>query len=400
MSSPSFAELGVSRAIAQRLQARDITTPFAVQRMVIPDALAGHDVLAESPTGSGKTLAFALPILERLQRDDARPAALVLAPTRELASQIVEDSRDLAEARGLSVAAVYGGVGIERQAKIAQRAHMLVATPGRLLDLMARGDLHLDRIRILVLDEADRMMDMGFRPDLERIVKATPSSRQTMLFSATLAGAPGELAKKYTRNPRRHEHRPAPQKVAPVEHRFLKVLHEAKLETLVSELEGDRGLALVFVRTKRGADRLVKRLGARGVKALALHGNKTQNQRERALAAFERWEVDTLVATDVAARGIDVVDVTHVINFDAPEDREGYVHRTGRTGRAGRDGVAITFVLGDQARDMSAIASHLGLQHDFERAGFAAHATSRPARKPPQAATTTYSARPRGRGRR
>ena len=403
MSHPSFAELGVSKAVTSRLDSRGISSPFPVQRLVIPDALAGHDVLAESPTGSGKTLAFSLPILERLSSDDPRPAALVLAPTRELASQIVEESRDIAEAHGLSVAAVYGGVGIERQAKVAKRAHMLVATPGRLLDLMARGDLRLDKIRILVLDEADRMMDMGFRPDLERIVKATPSDRQTLLFSATLAGAPGELAKAYTRNPRRHEHRPAPEKVAPVEHRFVSVLHEAKLEALVSELEGDRGLALVFVRTKRGADRLVKRLGGHGVKALALHGNRTQNQRERALASFERWEVDTLVATDVAARGIDVVDITHVINFDAPEDREGYVHRTGRTGRAGRNGVAVTFVLGDQAREMSAIASHLGLQHDFERAGFSAHVTSRPSRKPPQGRDNgqrtpkSYSARPRGR---
>ena len=400
MSSQSFADLGVSRPVLNALAARGIETPFAVQRLVIEDVLAGRDVLCQSPTGSGKTLAFGLPLADRIAASAPRPAALVLAPTRELASQIVEESRDIAEAHGLSVAAVYGGVGIERQAKVAKRAHMLVATPGRLLDLMARGDLRLDRIRILVLDEADRMMDMGFRPDLERIVKTTPANRQTLLFSATLAGAPGELAKAYTRNPRRHEHRPAPQKVAPVEHRFVSVLHEAKLEALVSELEGDRGLALVFVRTKRGADRLVKRLGSRGVKALALHGNKTQNQRERALAAFERWEVDTLVATDVAARGIDVVDITHVINFDAPEDREGYVHRTGRTGRAGREGVAVTFVLGDQARDMSAIASHLGLQHDFERAGFSAHATTRPARPVRKPAGNTYSARPRGRGRR
>ncbi|MFL5261652.1 MAG: DEAD/DEAH box helicase [Anaeromyxobacteraceae bacterium] len=386
MPSPTFADLGVSSAASGVLARRGITEPFAVQSLVIPDALEGHDVLAESPTGSGKTLAFVLPILERLTPGDARPAALVLAPTRELAGQIVDDARDVAAARGLTVAAVYGGVGIERQAKAARRAHLLVATPGRLLDLMQRGDVRLDRIRILVLDEADRMMDMGFRPDLERIVSKTPGERQTLLFSATLAGAPGDLARAYTRNPRRHEHRPAARSSARVEHRFVKVLHEAKLETLVEQLEGDRGLALVFVRTKRGADRLVKRLGARGVKALALHGNKTQNQRERALAAFERWEVDTLVATDVAARGIDVADVTHVVNFDAPEDQDGYVHRTGRTGRAGRDGVAITFVMGDQARDMGAIARKLGLQGDFERAGFAAHVSPQPAHAPARGA--------------
>jgi ATP-dependent RNA helicase RhlE len=377
MSSRTFADLGVSSAATSALERRGITAPFAVQSLVIPDALEGHDVLAESPTGSGKTLAFVLPILERLTPNDPRPAALVLAPTRELAGQIVDDARDLAEARGLSVAAVYGGVGIERQAKLARKAHMLVATPGRLLDLMNRGDLDLGRIRILVLDEADRMMDMGFRPDLERIVKRTPRERQTLLFSATLAGAPGDLAREYTHNARRHTHKPTVKKSAQVEHRFVTVLHEAKLEALVKELEGERDLALVFVRTKRGADRLVKRLKARGVDSMAIHGNKTQNQRERALAAFERWDVDVLIATDVAARGIDVADVSHVINFDAPEDQDGYVHRTGRTGRAGRDGVAITFVLGDQAREMGTIAKRLGLEFPPHTSADNGHAPAR-----------------------
>ncbi len=377
MSSRTFADLGVSSAATSALGRRGITAPFAVQSLVIPDALEGHDVLAESPTGSGKTLAFVLPILERLTPNDPRPAALVLAPTRELAGQIVDDARDVAEAKGLSVAAVYGGVGIERQAKLARKAHMLVATPGRLLDLMNRGDLDLGRIRILVLDEADRMMDMGFRPDLERIVKRTPRERQTLLFSATLAGAPGDLAREYTRNARRHTHKPTVKKSAQVEHRFVTVLHEAKLEALVKELEGKRDLALVFVRTKRGADRLVKRLKARGVDSMAIHGNKTQNQRERALAAFERWDVDVLIATDVAARGIDVADVSHVINFDAPEDQDGYVHRTGRTGRAGRDGVAITFVLGDQAREMGTIAKRLGLEFPPHTSADNGHAPAR-----------------------
>ena len=377
MSSRTFADLGVSSAATSVLERRGITAPFAVQSLVIPDALEGHDVLAESPTGSGKTLAFVLPILERLTPNDPRPAALVLAPTRELAGQIVDDARDVAEAKGLSVAAVYGGVGIERQAKLARKAHMLVATPGRLLDLMNRGDLDLGRIRILVLDEADRMMDMGFRPDLERIVKRTPRERQTLLFSATLAGAPGDLAREYTRNARRHTHKPTVKKSAQVEHRFVTVLHEAKLEALVKELEGKRDLALVFVRTKRGADRLVKRLKARGVDSMAIHGNKTQNQRERALAAFERWDVDVLIATDVAARGIDVADVSHVINFDAPEDQDGYVHRTGRTGRAGRDGVAITFVLGDQAREMGTIAKRLGLEFPPHTSADYGHAPAR-----------------------
>jgi ATP-dependent RNA helicase RhlE len=381
MSSPTFADLGVSSAATGVLARRGITSPFAVQSLVIPDALAGHDVLAESPTGSGKTLAFMLPLLERLRPEGPHPAALVLAPTRELASQIVDEAREAAAARNLSVAAVYGGVGIERQAKAARRAHLLVACPGRLLDLMQRGEVRLDRIRMLVLDEADRMMDMGFRPDLERIVSRTPADRQTLLFSATLAGAPGDFARELTRNPRRHEHKPVQTRKGRIEHRFVSVLHEAKLETLVSELDGERGLALVFVRTKRGADRLVKRLRSRGVEATAIHGNKTQSQRERALAAFERWDVDVLVATDVAARGIDVVDVTHVINFDAPEDQDGYVHRTGRTGRAGRDGIAITFVLGDQAREMGAIAKRLGLEFPVHTSDGNGHAPRRPARR-------------------
>jgi ATP-dependent RNA helicase RhlE len=371
MSMQSFAELGVSDAVANALARRDITTPFAVQRLVLPDALEGHDLLVQSPTGSGKTIAFAIPLLERLRHDDPRPAALVLAPTRELASQIVEESRDIATARGLSVAAVYGGVGIERQAKAARRAHMLVATPGRLLDLMARRAVKLDGVRMLVLDEADRMLDMGFRPDVERIVSATPATRQTLFFSATLGGEVGKLAQAYTRSPRRHEHAPTESRQAQVEHRFVGVEHEAKVDTLVHHLSAaDRGLALVFVRTKRGADRLVKRLDRHGVGAVALHGDKTQSQREKALARFEGGKVDTLVATDVAARGIDVADVTHVINYDAPEDREGYVHRTGRTGRAGRTGIAVTFVLGDQADGVHAIARALGLERDFERAGF------------------------------
>ena len=221
------------------------------------------------------------------------------------------------------------------------------------------------------------MMDMGFRPDLERISRARPSGARRCC-SRPRSPAPPATWRGHTRTsapPRPPADR---EKTAQVEHRFVQVLHEAKLDALVDQLEGDRGLALVFVRTKRGADRLVKRLGTRGVKALALHGNKTQNQRERALAAFERWDVDTLVATDVAARGIDVADITHVVNFDAPEDQDGYVHRTGRTGRAGRDGLAITFVMGDQARDIGAIAHKLGLQGDFERAGFAPHASPRP----------------------
>jgi superfamily II DNA/RNA helicase len=371
MSLQSFAGLGVSKVVVDVLRSRSIAEPFAIQSLVVPDVLAGRDVLAKSPTGSGKTLAFGVPLVERLNAGDRRPSALILAPTRELALQIVDDISDIAHARALSVAAVYGGAGIQRQIQQARRAHILVATPGRLEDLLQRRAVSLEQIRILVLDEADRMLDMGFRPAVDRIVALTPAKRQTLFFSATLEGAAGRIAAEYTRDARLHEYVPPvdPSRAETV-HRFVKVAHEAKVDALVQELkDADRGLTIVFVRTKRGADRLVKRLKDNYVTAVAMHGDKTQSQREKALARFERGEVDTLVATDVAARGIDVRDVTHVINYDMPEDRDGYVHRIGRTGRAGRAGVGVTFVLGDQAHEMGRIATDLGLHREFSLSG-------------------------------
>ena len=375
MSSQSFADLGVSDVVVRALAQRDRHKPFAVQSTVIPDVLAGRDVLAKAPTGSGKTLAFGVPLADRLEASDQRAAALVLAPTRELASQIVDELQPLMAARSLSIAAVYGGAGIEPQAKRARRAHLVVATPGRLEDLIARGDVRLDRVRVLVLDEADRMLDMGFRPVVDRIVAQTPPDRQTLFFSATLEGAAGKVAAQYTRDPARHEHAAPERAKGKVEHRFVSVSHDAKLRSLVGELNSTgRGRTLVFVRTKRGANRLVKRLGSHGIKAVEMHGNRTQSQREKALTRFADGSVDCLVATDVAARGIDVDDITHVINFDAPEDRDAYVHRVGRTGRAGRTGVGITFVLGDQAKDIGRIAGDLSLNSQFAESGLAAPA--------------------------
>jgi ATP-dependent RNA helicase RhlE len=365
MSQQSFADLGVSRAVAGALAERGITQPFAIQQLVIADILAGHDVLAKSPTGSGKTIAFGAPIADRIEANDRRPAALVLAPTRELASQIVEDIRPLAHARALRIASVYGGVGIVKQAREAARAHIVVATPGRLEDLLQRGDLTLDRVRILVLDEADRMLDMGFKPAVDRIVAQCPAKRQTLFFSATLDGEAGRVAKSFTHDARRHEHAPTVSSTAAVEHRFLAVEREERIDALLGQLRGDRDLALVFVRTKRGVDRLVKRLSREGVNVVGMHGDKSQGQRERALASFESFNVDTLVATDVAARGIDVSGISHVINFDPPEDRDGYVHRIGRTGRAGRTGVGVTFVGAEQARDVGRIATELRLDREF-----------------------------------
>ena len=363
----SFADLGISNPVVGALAARGITQPFPVQQLVVSDALDGHDLLVQSPTGSGKTLAFGIPMVDSIE-PGAGLSALVLAPTRELASQIVDELDSIARARELRIAAVYGGVGFGPQSNAARRADIVVATPGRLEDLLSRGTISLDRVQILVLDEADRMLDMGFKPAVSRIVGQTPDDRQTLFFSATLEGATGKLAAAYTHRARRHTQEPTEHRERDIEHSFVHVESQsAKLDHLTVQLkDADRGRTLVFVRTKRGADRLVKRLRSREVEAVAMHGDKSQGQRERALARFEKGEVDTLIATDVAARGIDVADVTHVINFDAPGDQDAYTHRIGRTGRAGNRGAGISFVLEDQVGEMRRIALDLGLSREFD----------------------------------
>ncbi len=374
--STSFADLGVSAPVADALRSRGITSPFPVQKLVIEDVLEGKDVLVQSPTGSGKTLAFGIPMIERIDSNGPKPAALILAPTRELASQIVDELESLCHARALKIAAVYGGVGIQPQIKRAGKAHVIVATPGRLEDLIQRRAINLSRVRMLVLDEADRMLDMGFRPPVDRIVSLLPQKRQTLFFSATLEGQAGEIAREYTYKPAKHVHAPEPEDISAIQHSFsLMPSQAAKIDGLVDQLRGsangrgeDNGRTLVFVRTKRGADRLVKKLGQENVKALAMHGDKTQGQRQKALARFERGELMTLVATDVAARGIDVAEITDVINFDIPEDAETYTHRVGRTGRAGAQGRAMTFVLADQRDETRGFARTLGLDDEF-RAG-------------------------------
>jgi ATP-dependent RNA helicase RhlE len=363
----SFADLGISKPVVGALAARNITAPFPVQQLVVSDALDGHDLLVQSPTGSGKTLAFGIPTVDSIEPGDGL-SALILAPTRELASQIVDELDSIARSRNLRVAAVYGGVGFGPQSNAARRADIVVATPGRLEDLLGRNTISLDRVQILVLDEADRMLDMGFKPAVSRIVAQTPDDRQTLFFSATLEGATGKLAAAYTHKARRHTQEPTDHSDRDIEHSFVHVESQsAKLDHLTVQLkEVGRGRTLVFVRTKRGADRLVKRLRSREVEAVAMHGDKSQGQRERALARFEKGEVDTLIATDVAARGIDVADVTHVINFDAPGDQDAYTHRIGRTGRAGNRGAGISFVLADQVGEMSRIARDLGLAREFD----------------------------------
>jgi ATP-dependent RNA helicase RhlE len=369
LTQHTFRELGVSTPIVDALSARSIHEPFPIQALVLPDALAGIDVLAKSPTGSGKTLAFAVPIVERTVATDPRPTALVLVPTRELAAQVTAELQSLAPSKKLTVAAVYGGMPLNAQAKRAKRAHVLVATPGRLEDLANRRLVDLSHVRTFVLDEADRMLDMGFQPQVDRIVRRLPRNRQTMFFSATLDGPVGELARAYTNSPARFEAEHANQQPSEIEHSFVSVTQDSKVETLVEHIRSTDGLTLVFVRTKRGADKLVQKLGRQNVRAVAMHGDMSQNARERALWQFESGKVSTLVATDVAARGLDLDDITHVINFDPPGEDKDYVHRTGRTGRAGRSGKAITFVLPEQQAETSHVARRLGHTEQFEEAG-------------------------------
>ena len=375
----SFQALGVSAPVVRALAARAIHTPFAIQQYVLPDALAGLDILAESPTGSGKTLAFGIPMVERTAGATGRPAALVLVPTRELALQVADDLRPLAKAKGLRVATIYGGVAVGPQARTAREAHIVIATPGRLNDLLERRQLNINRVRVLVLDEADRMLDMGFKPQVDRILRTVPENRQTMLFSATLDGAVAELAASYASDASRFSSAAPPEREkGQVEHTFVPVTAASKLDRLIEELNGQRGLTLVFVRTKHGADKLVRKLNRADVSAVAMHGNLSQNQRERALGRFTSGKVPTLVATDVAARGLDVDDITHVINFDPPHNGDDYVHRVGRTGRAGRDGAGITFVLPEQQADVGRLASSLGHSERFEESGMP---PARPARR-------------------
>jgi ATP-dependent RNA helicase RhlE len=369
MTQQSFADLGVSAPIIAALDRRGISTPFPIQTLVMGDALAGRDVLARSRTGSGKTLAFGIPIAQRHQPAQRKPVALVLVPTRELAAQVVEEIDEISRATGLRVAAAYGGVSIREQGTAVAKADVLVATPGRLEDLATRRLVDLSGVKVLILDEADRMLDMGFQPQVDKLVRRIPKDRQTMFFSATLDGAVGHLARAYTREPVRHEVEAPTQTVDEAGHRFVPVEMADKVETLIGLLKAEPGLALVFVRTKRGADRLVTKLRARGVDAVAMHGDLSQQQRERALARFDAGKVSTLVATDVAARGLDVENIAHVINYDPPNEDKDYVHRVGRTARAGRTGLGVTLVTPDQRSDVSRMAARLKLHEEFEAEG-------------------------------
>jgi ATP-dependent RNA helicase RhlE len=369
----TFHALGVSADVEQALALRGIVVPFRIQSLVLPDALAGRDVLAKSPTGSGKTLAFGIPLVERSPADARSPVALVLVPTRELAVQVAEEIASFAGAKNVRVGVAYGGPPVAAQAKKLRGAQIVIATPGRLQDLVERRLISLEAVRTLVLDEADRMLDMGFRPQVEKLLRRLPRERQTMLFSATLDGEVGELARAHTQNPSHFANgREEDVEDSVTEHGFVAVTAEDKVERLVELLEAEPGLSLVFVRTKRGADRLAHKLARRGIPVVAMHGDRSQPQRERALESFRTGRVTTLVATDVAARGLDLEAIAHVINFDPPEDHKGYIHRVGRTGRAGRAGRGSTLVLPHEQADVSRVAARLGHGEKFAETGMPA----------------------------
>jgi superfamily II DNA/RNA helicase len=369
--SQGFAELGVSAPITKALTKSGITTPFPIQSFAIPTAASGRDLLAKSPTGSGKTLAFLVPALDRIGATTGALTFLVLAPTRELAAQIEEQAAPLAKAIGLRTAVVVGGTPIERQIAKAKKAEVLIATPGRLIDLLGRKSVDLRSVEVFVLDEADRMLDMGFKPQVDRIVAMLPKDRQTMLFSATLDGEVGEIGRAYTSDAARIHAESATEEDIDVEHRFVPVASTgAKLDALLEILAADESeLTLVFSRTKHGVKRLRRRLDQRGVSAAALHGDMTQAGRQRALGEFSRGKVKVMVATDIAARGIDIEGMARVVHYDAPTTREDFVHRSGRTGRAGQAGTCITLVMDSEEADMSRLAAICGLEEEYKAAG-------------------------------
>ncbi len=356
----TFGDFGVHPLIVQALADSGILSPFPIQAMTLPVALGGHDIIGQAKTGTGKTLGFGVPLLHRItsptdaefadRAAPGKPQALVVAPTRELANQVMGDITTAAALRGIRVMAIYGGRAFEPQIeKLRTGVEVVVGTPGRLIDLAKQGHLDLSYVQNVVLDEADEMLDLGFLPDVEKLLAMTPASRQTMLFSATMPGAVVALARRYMTQPTHiraiNEDGDSGHTVAAIEQFVYRAHAMDKVEMLARILQSrGRGLTIVFSRTKRTAAKVADDLRERGFASASLHGDLGQGAREQALRAFRAGKIDILVATDVAARGIDVEHVTHVVNYQCPEDEKTYLHRTGRTGRAGNTGVAVTFV--------------------------------------------------------
>jgi superfamily II DNA/RNA helicase len=361
--TPTFAELGISQQLVAALARTGITEPFPIQALTIPDALAGRDVCGKARTGSGKTLAFGLPLVERTARAaPRRPRALVLVPTRELASQVATELAPLAAVRGIRIAAVYGGMSLFRQAETLRAGvEIVIATPGRLNDLIQRGDVSVAEVSVAVLDEADQMADLGFLPQVERILDQIGQQHQTLLFSATLDGAVDRLVRRYQHDPVFYDV-VEPEEAAPaMKHRFLAVSDEHKVG-VAADISAGPGRTLLFVKTQRGADRLVRQLAGEGVPAGVIHGGMSQPKRERALRSFSSGSVPVLVATNIAARGIHVDGVDTVIHHDPPEDTKTYLHRSGRTARAGASGVVVTLVGPEQVRAINVLRREAGVR--------------------------------------
>jgi len=355
-STTTFADLGVPNDLIVVLDRAGITTPFPVQEMTIPDGLAGRDITGQAQTGSGKTLAFGIPIVTSIAKSKAhRPTGLVLVPTRELATQVAEALEPLLTERGLREVAVYGGAPMKQQiAALEQAADLVIATPGRLIDLMDRKKVILDDITCVAIDEADQMADMGFLPQVRKIMSAIPKDHQTFLFSATLDMQVQSLIDAYLEDPIHHAVEEEDDTIETMEHRFLKVHHMDKAK-VTAAIAGGASRTLVFTRTKHGADRLTKDLRALDVKAVAIHGDLQQRDRERNLARFAAGDATVLVATNVASRGLHIEGVDNVIHFDPPDDPKTYLHRSGRTARAGEEGLVVTLVEWDQVNEVLGI---------------------------------------------
>ncbi|MEX0874560.1 MAG: DEAD/DEAH box helicase [Actinomycetota bacterium] len=360
MSRNTFRDLGVPADLTTILERRDIRAPFPIQAATLPDALAGRDICGRAPTGSGKTLAFGLALAMRTPRaQNKRPTALVLVPTRELAAQVERELKPLADARKLRVATVYGGVGYQPQRNALRRGvEILVACPGRLEDLLEQRELSLNDVSAVVVDEADRMADMGFLPAVKRLLDQTRKDRQTMLFSATLDGDVDVLIRRYQKDPKRHQVATSEEKQGDVSHMFWRAERDERVQ-LTAQLIGTHKSAMVFCRTRHGADRLAKQLTRSGIEAAAIHGGRSQPQRDAALRAFTTGRARALIATDVAARGIHVDNVSVIVHFDPPTTHKDYVHRSGRTGRAGADGKVVSLVSRDSAADVRQIQKAL-----------------------------------------
>jgi superfamily II DNA/RNA helicase len=358
----TFDKLGVADDLCHALGERGIDSAFAIQEMTIPDILAGRDVCGKAKTGSGKTLAFGLPLLQILPKaQPGRPTGLALVPTRELATQVRDELLPLAHARGVRIAAIYGGDPIDKQIKsLKSGVDLAVCTPGRAIDLIERGDLSVADVRHVVIDEADRMADMGFLPQVEWILRNVEGTHQTLLFSATLDGVVDSLVRRYQTDPTRHEVESKGVTVEQMTHRFVTV-HEMDKAKVAAAIARSSGRTMIFTNTKHGADRLAGKLDELDVAAQAIHGDLRQNMREKALHNFSSGKLKVLVATDVAARGIHVDDVDVVIHYDPPTDHKTYLHRSGRTARAGESGLVVSLVLWNQELEVKRLQKRLGL---------------------------------------